>query len=369
MNPSSVPIHAQAYHHNIIVIKNRLPKTAKICAVVKADAYGHGLEALAPEAIQAGVSYLGITENQEAQVIRDLGIQFPLLRLRPALLEEVREAIPLQIEEIAGSYKSAVLISNAAKERNQTVSVHLKIDAGISRMGFHLPQQYEDLHQSISLPHLKIKGVMTHFPSADEDDAVTLEQEKRFVSLLDTLPINQSGLIVHTSNSAASLRLPERTHSMVRVGIASYGLRPSNSFILPSELQPVMNWKTRVVQVREVPKGSTIGYGMTYTTGWDSRIATLPIGYANGYLRTLSNNADVLIHGRRCPVVGRVSMNLVTVDVTDLNHVQIGDECVLVGRQGDETVTLDELAERAGTISYEMACLIGMCNKLGRIVI
>lgn len=367
MNHSTLTIHNQAYQHNLVLFKQSLPKTTEICAVVKADAYGHGLHALAPAAIQAGANYLGITENHEAQTIRDMGLHCPLLRLRPALPDEAADAIPLQIEEIIGSYQSASLLSQAALKFNAIIKVHIKLDVGISRMGFHLPEQYDALKKSISLPRLQIKGVMTHFPNADEDDAATKQQEHRFFSMLDALPLSKDGWLIHTSNSAAAMRVPQNACQLVRVGIASYGLQPSSTFILPDGLQPVMTWKTHVVQLRDVPADSTVGYGMTFTAKRDSRIATLPVGYANGYLRALSNNADVLIHGRRCPVVGRVSMNMITVDVTDLPDVRIGEEAVLIGIQGNETITMDELAARAGTISYELACLIGACNAASRV--
>lgn len=367
MNITVVSIDQLAYQENLSVLRANLPNTVMQCAVVKADAYGHGLHRIASAAVNAGADYLGITENHEAQLIRDLGIQLPVIRLRPALLNETAEAIPYHVEEIVGSLASAKLLSAAANQSNTTLPIHIKIDTGINRMGFHLSQQYAALAESISLPNLQIKGVMTHFPNADEDGSITQQQETRFFELLSSIPINKDNLLIHTSNSAAALTLPQETKQLVRVGIASYGLRPATSFSLPVGIKPVMSWKTQVVQVRDIPAGSTIGYGMTYTTKRESRIATLPVGYANGYLRGLSNNADVLIQGKRCPVVGRISMNMITVDVTDLDEVHIGDEVVLAGNQGNETITIDELAERANTISYELACLIGKCNHEFRI--
>lgn len=369
MNHSSLTINTQAYQKNLIWLKQHLLKSVQLCAVVKADAYGHGLNALAPTAVQAGVDYLGITENHEAQAIRDARITVPIIRLRPALPDEAAEAIPFCVEEAIGSLQSAECLSKAAMNQNAVIPVHLKLDVGISRMGFHLPEQYEDIRRCISLPNVQIKGVMTHFPSADEDETITAQQAMRFYELLDSLPISKERLLIHTSNSAAALRLPQNQNQFVRVGIASYGLQPSSTFSLPDGLQPVMTWKTHIVQVRDVPASSTIGYGMTFMAQRDSRIATLPVGYANGYLRALSNNADVLIQGRRCPVVGKVSMNMITVDVTDLLDVKIGDEAVLFGTQGKETITLDELAERARTISYELACLIGACNAKSRVFV
>lgn len=367
MNVSVVSIDLQAYQQNLSVLRATLPNTVMLCAVVKADAYGHGLHRIAPAAVDAGADYLGITENHEVQRIRDLGIQLPVIRLRPALLNEAAEAIQYHVEEIVGSLASAKLLSAAANQSNATLPIHIKIDTGINRMGFHLPQQYAALSESISLPNLQVKGVMTHFPNADEDSSITQQQETRFFELLSSIPINKDNLLIHTSNSAAALTLSQETKQLVRVGIASYGLKPAANFALPVGIKPVMSWKTQVVQVRDVTAGSTIGYGMTYTTARESQVATLPIGYANGYIRALSNNADVLIQGKRCPVVGRVSMNMITVDVTDLNDVNIGDEVVLAGNQGDGTITIDELAERAGTISYELACLIGASNREFRV--
>lgn len=363
MNENIVHINLSVYQQNLSLIRSTLPQTVGVCAVVKADAYGHGLHRIAPAAKQAGAAYLGITENREAKIIRDLDIQLPILCLRPALYEEAVEAIPLKVEEIVGSLASAKLLSDAAVEQDATTPVHLKIDTGISRMGFHLPLQYDALKESISLPNLKVKGVMTHFPCADDDVAITQKQEQHFFDCVQSLPIETDELLIHTSNSAGTLNLPQNAKQLVRIGIASYGLLPTAGMTLPEGMQPVMSWMTRVVQVRDIPAGSTVGYGMTFTAVRDSRIATLPLGYANGYLRVLSNNADVLVHGKRCPVVGRVSMNMITVEVTDLEDVKIGDEVVMVGNQREERITIDELAERAGTISYELACLIGSCNR------
>lgn len=209
---------------------------------------------------------------------------------------------------------------------------------------------------------------MTHFPCADEPElTVTREQRRRFLveceQIREALP---GGVIYHIANSAAILRAPEAHLNMVRLGIVSYGLPPSPHVSLEEGIAPVMSVVTRIVQVRDVPQGATIGYGVTHRVAQDSRIATLPIGYANGYLRDFSNKAQVVIHGQRRPVVGRVSMDMVTVDVGNLDGVQAGDEAVLLGSQGNETITADELANYAGTINYEIACLFGNVNRSDR---
>ncbi len=360
-----VCINLRAYERNLKHLIAALGDGVSLCAVVKADAYGHGLERIAPAAVKCGAAVLGIADNWEAERIRGLGIQTRLLRLRPVAIEEAREALAWDVEEIVGDMECADGLSKLGLERQRPIPVHLKLDAGIGRMSFSLPRDLERVRRVCQLPGIAIVGVMTHFPCADEDDSeITLGQLDRFnqnlASLDAFLPPNA---IRHTANSAAALRYPQSRFDMARLGIITYGLLPSSAMKLDFSPQPVMQWKTTVVQIRNVPQGSSIGYGMTIRLDRDRRIATLPLGYADGFLRAWSNNADVLIRGIRCPVVGRVSMNLVIVDVSDLPDARVGDEVVLLGEQGNESITADELAERAGTIHYEITCLVGRCNS------
>lgn len=362
-----VDINLRAYRGNLAAVRSRLGERARLCAVVKADAYGHGLDRIAPAAIEAGADCLGIVDNWEAACIRQSGIERPVMRLRPALEDEAREAAPWKVEELVGSLASAEACARIADERGEPVPVHVKLDAGIGRMGLYPSIQHEEIMRILKMPGLNVRGVMTHFPNADDDDErITLEQLELFLSEVERyekyLP---DDVLIHTANSAATLRFSQAHRSMVRAGICSYGLRPDPQMDIGQDFQPVMRWSTRVVMVHPAPKGATIGYGMTYAAGKDTRIALLPAGYADGYLRDFSNRAPVLIRGRRYRVSGRVSMNLITVDVGD-SPVQQGDEAVLMGRQGGETIAPHELSVIAGTIDYELACLIGKANQHAR---
>ncbi|RJP18408.1 MAG: alanine racemase [Candidatus Omnitrophota bacterium] len=363
-------IDLRAFEDNIRFFKSLLSPSCRLCAVVKADAYGHGVQSISCAAFRAGADVLAIVDNWEAEAVRAHHPTCPVIRLRPTTYEEAEEARQWRVEECVGSLPSAEFLSQLGERRQQKIPVHLKLDVGIGRMGFSYPLQREMIRRACELPGIMIKGVMTHFPCADEEsERITLEQQERFESQIQAisewLP---PSIVYHAANSAACLRFPPSWKSMVRVGIASYGMTPSEHVALPPRIQPVMSWQTTVVQVRDVPKGAGIGYGMTYILDRERRIATLPIGYADGYLRDFSNNADVLIRGIRCPVIGRISMDMTTVDVTHLPSIAIGDKVTLLGAQGNDTIFAEELARRANTINYEISCLIGKCNR-NRLVI
>jgi alanine racemase len=343
----------------------RLVAPSKLCVVMKANAYGHGLEALAPVAVEAGADMLGICTNPEAETVRRLGLKVPLLRLRMALEAEMEESVrEFDVQEQVGSGEAAAYLSAAGVRRGRPVEVHLDIDTGMGRSGF-FPEQIDTIRQVMALPGLSIAGVMTHFPTADSSDlAQTHAQIERMERLCAEFGLPETAL-VHTHNSAATVRLTERRRAMVRVGAACYGVRTSREFRNPAELKPVMSYRTWVAQVRDVPKGRTIGYGSLFTTARDSRIASLPVGFGEGYPRALFNKGIVLIHGRRCPVVGRVSLNMLTIDVTDVDStVRPGDEVVLIGSQGGEEVTFEEMADRFASVHTEINLMAGSLNTI-----
>jgi alanine racemase len=348
----------------------RLVAPSKLCVVMKANAYGHGLEALAPIAVEAGADMIGICTNPEAETIRRLGLKIPLLRLRMALEREMEESVrELDIQEQAGSSEAAEWLSAAGVRRGRPVDVHLDIDTGMGRSGF-FPEQLDEIRQAMRLPGLRIAGVMSHFPTADASElaqtSAQIEQMERLCGELG-LP---GDVLVHTHNSAAVVRLIKRRltkhrRAMVRVGAACYGVRTSREFENPAELKPVMSFRTWVAHVRDVPKGRTVGYGGLFTTTRDSKIASLPVGFGEGYPRALFNKGIVLIHGKRCPVIGRVSLNLLTIDVTDLDsQVRPGDEVVLIGSQGDEEVTFEEMADRFSSVHTEIHLMAGGLNGI-----
>jgi alanine racemase len=343
----------------------QLAAPSKLCVVMKANAYGHGLEALAPVAVEAGADMIGICTNPEAETIRRLGLKIPLLRLRMALEREMEESVrELDIQEQVGSSEAAAWLSAAGVRRGRPVDAHLDIDTGMGRSGF-FPEQLDEIRQAMRLPGLRIAGVMSHFPTADASElAQTNAQIEEMERLCGELGL-PGDVLVHTHNSAAAVRLTKHAKAMVRVGAACYGVRTSRAFENPAELKPVMSFRTWVAHVRDVPKGRTVGYGGLFTTARDSKIASLPVGFGEGYPRALFNKGLVLIHGTRCPVIGRVSLNLLTIDVTDLNsQVRPGDEVVLIGSQGDEEVTFEEMADRFSSVHTEIHLMAGGLNGI-----
>ena len=361
-----VRVSRPIFYRNVRYLK-QLVAPAKLCVVMKANAYGHGLAALLPAAIEGGADMIGICTNPEAAAIRKEGFRsMPLLRLRMALPAELEESLAsLDIQEQVGDEAVATYLSDAGVRRRRPVDVHLDIDTGMGRGGF-FPDAVESIRRVTKLPGLNVVGIMTHFATSDGSELAQSEQQLTTLhalraELADSLPPN---VVVHTHNSAATVRIPQRA-DMVRVGAACYGVRTSQDFQNPEALEPVMSFRTWVAQVRDVPKGKTIGYGSLFQTARESKIAALPVGFGEGYPRGLFNKGIVLIHGRRCPVVGRVSLNITTVDVTDLEDpVEPGDEAVLIGRQGASRVTFEEMADKFASVHTEINLMAGFLNPI-----
>ncbi|HEX4143735.1 MAG TPA: alanine racemase [Pirellulales bacterium] len=361
-----VIVSRPVFYENILYLRKTIAPS-KICVVLKSNAYGHGLAALVPVAVAAGADYLGVCSNPEAAAVRQLGIDVPLLRLRMALPEELDEsAADLEMDEQVGTWEQAEYLSTLGRKRRRKMPVHINIDTGMGRSGFFV-EQADLIRKVCGLPGLRIRGVFTHFAKSDAAD---LEPTAKSLDSFDQLCKQLSSalpddVLIHTHNSAATVRLAERRRHLVRVGAACFGVRTSQDFLNPTALRPVMSVKTRVAQVREIPAGKTIGYGGLFTTQRDSQIVSLPVGFGEGYPRALFNKGEVLIHGRRCSVVGRVSLNIVTVDVTDLDKpVRWGDEVVLVGRQGDEEITFEHLADKFASVHTEINLMAGSMNDV-----
>jgi alanine racemase len=361
-----VRVCAETFAQNIRYLRDRI-FPAQLCVVMKANAYGHGLAALAPIAVAAGADYIGICTNAEAAIIRNLGLNIKVLRLRMGFPEEFEEAIAqLNIEEQVGTMEVATYLSNAGVQRNRTLRVHLNIDTGMGRSGF-FNHQIEELKKVCHLPGLKIVGIMTHFASADGTDLTfTQKQIEDFHNIRQALNnYLPETVLTHAHNSAATLRLNPKDNGLARIGAACYGVRTSQNFNNPSQLKPVMSVRTKVAQIRKIPAGRTIGYGSLYTTKRDSIIASLPVGFGEGYPRSLFNKGMVLIKGHRCPVVGRISLNITTVDITDIPEtVQWGDEAVLIGQQGHQEITFEELADRFNSVHTEINLMVGFLNQI-----
>lgn len=355
MRPTVAEIDLRAFERNVDAIASRLPAGTKLIALLKADAYGHGAVELARRCTPERVAMIGVALLEEALELRRAAITLPILVLGALDEGQVRIALEHDITIGVPGPESLEAVARVARERD--VAIHLKLDSGMGRMGAvesELPRVVELLR---SAPRLRVDALYTHFASAsDPGDPLTDRQIATFDRMVATL--RDAGIRAprhHLSNSAATVR--GITHGdYVRAGIALLGAAPLDDD--PMRLEPLMRWRTRIARLKELPPGHAIGYGATFRTTRASRIATLPLGYADGYDRSLSNRGEVLVHGKRVAVVGRVSMDLVTIDVTDVPDVQPGDEVVLLGRQGDEEIAVEELAAKLDTISYEVFCSV-----------
>lgn len=359
-----VRVSLGCFARNLQLLRERV-RPAKLCVVVKADAYGHGITELAPVARESGADYLGICTNDDAAAIRGLGLDTPLLRLRVASHRELAGAAQFGVEEMVGCLATAERLG-ALGTRDNPRRIHLNFDTGMGRSGF-LPTQVADALAAIRVPGVEVAGVMTHFANADgETLEFTQSQLERFDNMLaEVQAALPADALIHTHNSAAEARLPNRRRDMVRLGAACFGMRTSTAFQNPKGLEPLMSARTEISDLRELPAGSTIGYGSTYQTSRPSLIAALPVGFGEGYPRALCNRGQVLIRGRRCPVVGRVSLNNTTIDVTELRgEVKVGDEVVLVGKQGEDEITFEEAAERWESVHTEMNLMAGLFNSV-----
>jgi alanine racemase len=330
--------------------------------VIKADAYGHGSVLVARHLAALGFDTVGVADIGEAAVLADAGLSLRFLILSATLPEHSEAIIGYGCEPVVCTREMLEALAREAQRQGRQVAVHLKVDTGMGRVGVHPREVPALLDFCRTLPALRVRGIMSHFPCADEaDKGYSLEQLERFRAVVEAT--RTFGIEVrHMANSAAILDLPGSHFDAVRPGIAMYGLRPSAEIANPRvrDLEPVLEWKTRVVFLKEVPAGTGLSYGHAFHTARDSLIATLPVGYGDGLSRRLSHQLEVLIGGTRCPQVGRITMDMSLVDVTALRgRVALGDEAVIIGRQHDQEVTADELAAKLGTINYEIVTRIG----------
>ncbi len=355
-----VEIDTDALASNVRLIKSFIGPDVALMAVVKADAYGHGAVQAARIALLNGATYIGVSSIDEAIVLRAAGIDRPIIALNFTPPHRLVDALHHDITLALYDLDIARAYNRIARELKQTVHVHFKIDTGMGRLGV-LPQQVETAFQEVlTLDGIHVEGIYTHFSVADEDADYTRQQFNTFTALVDRLKATTGYHFryIHAANSAGTLRHPDMHLNMVRTGIAMFGMHPSDDVRLPAGFRPVMGWKTMVAQVKTLPPGHAIGYGNTYTTSTEERIAILPVGYADGFRRTPFTWREVLIRGQRAPLVGRVSMEKSAVSVSHIPDVQIGDEVVLLGSQDGDVLTAEEIASHLHTINYELTCTI-----------
>ncbi len=343
-------IDLSALRENVRLIKASLPERTLLMAVVKADAYGHGIIEVAKNALHAGADWLAVARTDEGAVLRRCGVAAPVLVLGASTEWELRDGVLNGLTLTVCTPKSVRLLEAFAADMGKTALMHLKLDTGMGRIGARTEDEVRDILAALAeCPHVRLTGAFTHFADADGlDDGYTRDQLNRFARLLTLLP---AGIIRHCANSAAIHRYPEAAMDMVRAGISMYGAPP-----VPTDLplRPVMDWRTAVTFVKEVDAGDCVSYGCTFTAQRKLRLATVACGYGDGYHRGASGHAQVIIRGRRANVVGRICMDQMMVDVSDIPGVDVGDEVVLMGTQGSETITADELASWSGTIGYEV---------------
>ncbi len=364
---SSAPSHAitwaevdlDAYRANLRAIRQWVGPQVQVFAVVKANAYGHGLVPLAQAALQAGATRLVVHRLEEGLALRAAGITAPILLLGYVPLAAAAQVARYDLIPTVITLEFVrALAAHASPARPHPV--HINVDTGMGRYGLLPPEVVDFLRALREIPGVQVEGLYTHFATADEADTTYLRHQWRvFQDVLAA--VDAAGLmppIRHACNSAATFALPEAHLDAVRPGIATYGLRPSLAWDAPVPLRPVLTWKSRVARVRTLPPGSGIGYGRTYITQRPTTVALVPVGYGDGYVRRLSNRAQVLVRGRRAPVVGRVSMDQIVVDVSAIPGVALEDEVVLLGRQGEEHIPAEEIAAWAETINYEVTTLL-----------
>jgi alanine racemase len=357
-------IDLAALEHNYRQLRRLCAPQAKLLAVVKADAYGHGLLPVARKLAAAGADYLGVGSLEEGLRLRQAGITLPVLLLLGILPEEAERAVAAGLEVSLFRLDVAQALSAAAARQGKKARVHLKVDTGMGRLGV-LPQEVMSFLASLKkMRRLSVMGLISHLAVADQEDKTyTHKQLQEFMTLL--AEARDAGFqlpLSHIANSAALWELPEAHFGLVRPGLMLYGSSPSPDWPPPVPLQPVMSLAAQVLQVKRLPPGSSVSYGCTYTTPDWCDLAVLPVGYCNGYSRLNSNRGEVLIHGCRAPIRGRVCMNLTMVDVTGFPEVKEGDRAVFLGREGDEYLSAEDLAGWAQTISYEIYCALGTAN-------
>jgi alanine racemase len=367
-------VNLNAYAHNITELRRIAAKGARLMAVVKADGYGHGAIEVARQALKSGAQNLGVARINEAVQLREAGLQAPILIFGYTLPDLAQTLIRYDLTQTVYSFAAANSLSELAARHSKKIKVHIKVDSGMGRLGLMLntPSAGNPLHRpplnpikevlSISrLPGLMVEGIFTHFATADSaDKSYANRQLEGFLDFVNRL--RRAGLtppIKHAANSGALIDMPDSHLDMVRPGIATYGLYPSDEVNKSHvNLKPVMTLKSQIIHLKKVPAGFNISYGITHQTKKPTTIATVAVGYADGFRRLLSNRGHMLVHGQKVPIVGRICMDLTMLDVGNVPGVAIEDEVVVFGRDGNETITADEVASSLNTINYEIVSAI-----------
>lgn len=369
IRPAWVEINLAAIRHNLQEVRRLVGPTVDIMAVIKAEAYGHGAIPVAKAAIAAGASWLGVAMPEEGIALREAGLTTPILIFGPIQPNQVIPVVKHDLTAAVCNIESAIALSEEAVRTGKTAKAHLKVDSGMGRVGIGPEAAIEFMRKLRELPGLQVSGIFSHMATADEKDkSYAKHQIQIFSSVITNL--KTAGLLpekAHLANSAGIMELPESHFNMVRAGIMLYGLYPSNEVDRQkAKLEPVLSLKAKVTFIKRVPKGTGISYGQKYHTGQESTIATIPIGYADGWSRMLTNKAEVIVHGKKFPVVGTICMDQCMIDLKD-EPVNIGEVVVLIGNLGKESISADKIAEKLGTINYEVTCMLS--NRLPKVFV
>lgn len=364
MRPAWVEIDIKALKNNIRNLKSCIEEDVEFMGVIKADAYGHGVEKVAEALKEEGVNRFAVVMVEEGIQLREKGIHKPLLILGHTPSEDYPDVIDYNLTPAVYKYSQAYELNKLAKDKKTTVDIHIKIDTGMGRLGFiPVPEAIDEIEKISKLSNIRIEGIYSHLSTADQiNNPYVYEQLDKFKFVLEELESRRIEIpIKHLANSAATINFKEMHFNMVRPGTSIYGLYPGpemkkNPTI---DLEPVMSIKARLVHIKELNKGSSVSYGRTFITKRDSIIGVVPMGYVDGIFRKLANTGYVLVRGQRCPIVGTICMDQFMVDLTDVDNVEIGNEVVVLGSQGKETISAEEIGEIAGTISIEVVTRIG----------
>jgi alanine racemase len=360
-----VEVDLDRFAANLRAIRDLAGPGPELLLVAKADAYGHGAREIVAAAERSGVTQLGVATLHEGLQLRQAGCRLPIMAMSPLLPDEIADAVDQGIDPTVADVEFARLLSAEAVRRLRPVRFHVEIDTGMGRIGVREENAANFLATVRVLPNLRLASVYTHFPDADAEDlSFAREQTTRFRAIIDALAAaGGRPPRVHAANSSGTVNLPEARFDWLRVGLIAYGVHPPHDRAQPA-LAPVMSLRSRIVQVRDLPAGASISYGRTFVTKRVSRIAVVPVGYGHGYSWLLSNRGQMLLAGRRVPIVGRVTMDLTMIDCTDVPSVAVGDEVVLFGEQAGAglpvaTLPVEEVAGWSETLPYEILCTLG----------
>lgn len=363
-----VEIDSRALKNNIKELKKFLSPQTKMMAVVKSNAYGHGIVEVSKICVQSGIDWIGVDSVDEAIALREQGIGLPILILGYTILSALPKAVSNNIDLIVYNKETIKELGRVSSEQGREVNLHIKIETGTNRQGVSLENLLDFVNLIKQYPNLKIQGLSTHFANIEDttDHSYAKKQLEEFKKAIKFLEENNIKIPVkHTACSAATILFPKTHFDLTRIGISLYGLWSSKETIVSAQqknkkinLKPCLTWKTRIAQIKKIKAGAPISYGLTEKIAQDSKIAVLPIGYWDGLDRGLSSIGNVLIKGKRCKILGRICMNICMVDVSHISDIKLEDEVVLLGKQGEEEITAEDIANKLNTINYEVVTRI-----------